>query len=75
MLSIDGEARELVETIQGGIYVPPEDPIKMADVILKFQNSTVELDLMGNNGYEYTVQYHSRKALAEKLITYLEKFV
>jgi glycosyltransferase involved in cell wall biosynthesis len=75
LLTINGEARELVETIKGGIFVPPEDSNKMADVILKFQNSPVELDMMGNNGYEYTQQNHSRKALAENLITYLEKLV
>jgi len=75
LLSIGGEARELVETINGGIYIHPEDPTKMTEAMIKLLNSQGELDVMGKNGYEFTVQNHSRKALAEKLISQLEKLV
>ena len=34
LLSIDGEAREVVENVNGGIFIPPEDPAKMAKALL-----------------------------------------
>ena len=71
-LSIDGEARELVETIHAGVFVPPEEPNKLAEAIINMMNSPKELDSMGENGCAYTKQYHSRKALAEILISYIE---
>src|SRR4030042_2864796 len=74
LLSIDGEAREMVETVHGGIFIPPEDPNKMAEALINLMNSPDELDAMGKNGHMYTEQNHSRKALAEKLILHLGKF-
>jgi glycosyltransferase involved in cell wall biosynthesis len=65
----------LVESINGGVYVPAEESTKMAEMILKLVNSQDELDRMGKNGYDYTVKNNSRKTLAEKLIKYLENFV
>jgi colanic acid biosynthesis glycosyl transferase WcaI len=75
LISIDGEARELVETVHGGVYIPPEDPLKMADALINLMNSPAELVTMGKKGRVYTENNHSRKALAEILITHLEKFV
>jgi colanic acid biosynthesis glycosyl transferase WcaI len=75
ILTIEGEARQLVESINGGVYVPAEESTKMAEMILKLVNSQDELDRMGKNGYDYTVKNNSRKTLAEKLIKYLENFV
>ena len=72
LLSIDGEARELVESVLGGLYIPPETPNKMAEAIINLMNSPMELDSMGKNGCAYTKLYHSRKVLAEILISHLE---
>jgi len=74
LLSIDGEARELVETVQGGLFIPPDEPTRMADALINLMKSPKELDSMGKNGCAYTKQHHSRKALAKILITHLEKF-
>jgi glycosyltransferase involved in cell wall biosynthesis len=75
LFSIDGEAREMVETVHGGIFIPPEDPTKMAEALINLTNCPAELDAMGKNGHRYTEQNHSRKALAEKLILHLGNFV
>jgi colanic acid biosynthesis glycosyl transferase WcaI len=75
LVSIEGEAREMVENAKGGIVIPPEDPVKMAETIIHFKNSPGEIFLMGKNGREYTELYHSRAALAEKLILHLEKYI
>jgi colanic acid biosynthesis glycosyl transferase WcaI len=75
LLSIDGEAREVVERVNGGIYVPPEDPEKMAQTLLYLFHSPSERQSMGKNGRDYTCRNNSRAALAEKLILYLSKLI
>lgn len=75
LLSTEGEAREMVESAKGGIVIPPEDPIKMAEAIIQLKKSPEEMSLMGKNGYEYTKQHHSRQILAEKLINHLQQFI
>jgi len=75
ILSIDGEARIVVETVKGGIFSPPEDPIRMAEALIHLMNSPVERQAMGKNGFNYTRQNHSRAKLAEKLIVHLENYL
>lgn len=72
LLSIDGDARKIMEEANGGLFVPPEDPVKMADAVLTLQaNPDIGLQ-MGNRGRDFTEKHFSRKALAEKLIEELE---
>jgi hypothetical protein len=72
IISIDGEARELVEKVSGGVFIPPENPKIMAEILLNMMDSPNELVKMGVNGLNYTIQHHSRQALAENLIMELE---
>jgi glycosyltransferase involved in cell wall biosynthesis len=75
IVSIDGEARAIVETVKGGIFISPEDPVRMAEALIYLMNSPAERQSMGENGLAYTKQNHSRSALAEKLIILLEKYI
>jgi glycosyltransferase involved in cell wall biosynthesis len=75
LLSIDGEARDVVENVQGGIYIPPEDPAKMAEALLHLRDSPSVRQSMGENGLKYTLLNHSRFSLAEKLILHLENYI
>jgi glycosyltransferase involved in cell wall biosynthesis len=75
LLSIDGEAREVLERVKGGKYIPPEDPTEMAKALLELRDSPDERKSMGENGLNYTRQNHSRALLAEKLILHLEKYI
>jgi colanic acid biosynthesis glycosyl transferase WcaI len=75
ILSIDGEARSLVEGVKGGIFVPPEDPEKIANAVRYFMDAPEDRQSMGNNGREYTCEHNSRAALAEKLINHLAKII
>lgn len=74
LLSIDGEARSVVESISGGIFIPPEDPGMMAEKLIYLMKSPFERQQMGENGLKYTRQFHSRASLAEKLIRHLENY-
>jgi glycosyltransferase involved in cell wall biosynthesis len=47
LISIDGEAREMVENINGGVFIPPENPKIMAESLLKLMDSPNELVQMG----------------------------
>jgi glycosyltransferase involved in cell wall biosynthesis len=75
LLSIDGEARQIVESVQGGLFVPPEDPDKMVEALLQLKAIHAERQSMGENGMKYTRLNHSRAALAEKLIRQLEELI
>lgn len=74
LISIDGEARQIVEDIRGGVFIPPEDPEKMAKALIVLMSTPFDLITMGKNGRLYTEQNHSRKSLAISLISHLEKF-
>jgi colanic acid biosynthesis glycosyl transferase WcaI len=73
LISIDGEASQVVEDAQGGIYIPPEDAEKMAEALIYLKDSPSERKKFAENGLNYTRQHHSRAALAEQLILHLEK--
>jgi glycosyltransferase involved in cell wall biosynthesis len=64
-----------MEDVRGGIYIPPEDPEKMAEALINLMNSPSERKSMGEKGRSYTKQNHSRAALAEKLILHLENII
>jgi glycosyltransferase involved in cell wall biosynthesis len=74
LLCDNGEAKEMVTRVHGGLVIPPEDPVKMVEAILFLKQNASERLLMGKNGREFTERYHSRAALAEKLIHHLEKY-
>lgn len=74
LISIDGEAHKLVDDVNGGLYIPPEDPIKLSEALTYFLDNPEELSCMGKNGRKFTEEHHSRYILAEKLITHLDKY-
>ena len=72
LLSVDGEARQIVKTVGGGIFIPPEDPEATAQAILSLRDHPAARVLMGARGRQYTVEHYSRRAQAEKLMGILE---
>jgi len=72
LISIDGEARQVVELTGGGVYVPPEDAVSLKDAILSLMQDDAGRKTMGIHGRAFTEKYYTRKALAEKLAQTLE---
>ena len=72
IISIDGEARQLVENAVGGIFVTPEDVESLKSAILSLLDDPVRSTQMGANGRKFTEKYFTRKALAEKLAQTLD---
>jgi colanic acid biosynthesis glycosyl transferase WcaI len=75
LISIDGEARHLVECVHGGKYIPPESSQEMAAALLEMMRNSDELEIMGKNGQKYTAENHSRQTLAKVLISNLENII
>lgn len=72
LLSVDGEARRIVELAQGGLFVPPEDPAALAAQLLRLKSEPELRALMGRKGRQFTEAHYSRKAQAENLAVLLE---
>jgi len=72
LISVDGEARALVEQAEGGIFVPPEEPQRLAAALIELKNNPGQRERMGQNGREFTVRSYSRAALAQQLIEQLQ---
>ncbi len=70
-LSVDGEARALVEASGGGVYVPPEDVGAMADAIIRFADAPANGERMGLAGRAYVTEHFDREALAHHYLTTL----
>jgi colanic acid biosynthesis glycosyl transferase WcaI len=75
ILCNEGESIELVNSAKGGITIPPEDPEKMAEAILRLKQSPSERKSMGDNGLRYINLKYSRAMLAERLVTHLENLI
>ena len=67
LLSVDGEARDLVEKVEGGLFVAPEDSTELAKDIEKLMNLPDRGKSLGLNGRKITEQKYSRAALAKEL--------
>lgn len=72
VLSVNGEARRVMEEAQAGVFAPPENPELLAETLIELHNSPDELSQMGLNGRKYVEANYSRDALAEKLLHELE---
>lgn len=75
ILSVDGEARTLVESAGAGIYCPPEDVDQMTEAILQLANDSVLREKMGKAGRQLVIREFDRNVLAKKYLTILETLV
>jgi colanic acid biosynthesis glycosyl transferase WcaI len=73
VLSVDGEARSIVEASGGGIYVPPEDVARMRDAISSLALDAQQCAAMGERGRRYVVQAFDRQRLARDYLDVLTR--
>lgn len=72
ILAIDGVIREVLEEAQAGVFVPPGNPIALADAIRECAANPQKCRTMGMNGREAIETHFSRSELAEKFTALLE---
>jgi glycosyltransferase involved in cell wall biosynthesis len=75
LLSVDGEARSIMEEAEAGLYYPAEDGEALAESVRWFLDHQDEAAAMGNQGREYAQTHCTRSAQAQKLTTFLETLV
>ena len=75
VLVIDGVIREVVESAGCGIFVPPGDPIKLAETITILVNDRDRSREMGLAGRRYLEMKFNRTAIAGKLLMLMEEMV
>ena len=75
LISVDGEARAIVEASGGGMFVPPEDVDQMSAAVLGFADDRARGGAMGAKGRDYVVREFDRESLARKYLGVLERVV
>jgi glycosyltransferase involved in cell wall biosynthesis len=73
LLSVDGEARQVMERAGGGTFIPPEDPNALADSLSWLKMAVDDRQRMGQAGRRYTVENYSRQSQAAMLVEILEE--
>ncbi len=71
LLSIGGEAQQIVERAQGGVFVPPESPAELAEAIRALAADRARCRKYGLNGRRFVEQHYSRQAQARMLVELL----
>lgn len=75
IVAIDGQARQLVEDAQAGLFVPPESPSSLAAAARYLSLDAEEVLRMGARGHDYVVEHFNRRTLAENYIELLDALV
>jgi len=66
VLAIDGVIREVIQTSGGGVFVPPGDPVALADAVRDLARRPERASQMGRAAREFVVQHFDRRLQAEK---------
>jgi len=75
VLAMEGVIREVIESANSGIAVPPGDPTALAEVIIYLADHPQDGIDMGLRGREYIRNHFDRPAQAEKFEHIIEKMV
>ena len=72
ILSVEGEAKEILLSSQAGLAIPPEDPAAMVDAILKLRNEPSLCQSLGRNGRQAVLDKYQRRTEAAKYLNLLD---
>jgi glycosyltransferase involved in cell wall biosynthesis len=75
ILSVDGEARAVVEASGGGMFVPPEDVGAMSEAIARLAGDPAARERMGRSARTYVVREFDRETLARGYLDVLAHVV
>ncbi len=67
IVSVEGEAKDLVERARGGLSVPPEDPQALVDAILMLRDRPDLCERMGSSGKQFMSAHYDRRAIAQNM--------
>jgi colanic acid biosynthesis glycosyl transferase WcaI len=69
ILGVDGQARKIVEDANAGIFVEPENPASLAEVVVRLARDAGLRESLGRNGRLHILKHFSRQRTAQ---TYIE---
>ncbi len=69
ILGVEGQAREIIEQAQAGIYIEPENSSDLIQSVARLAADPQLRETMGRNGRRHILQHFSRRQTA---LTYLE---
>lgn len=75
LLSVDGEAREIMEDAGAGRYYPAEDGEALVQQIQWLADRPMKAKEMGKNGREYARTHCTRDVQAERMVKFLEGII
>lgn len=73
VLSVDGDARRVLEAARAGVFVEPENSVRLADSLVELSRDPLRCARFGENGRDHVEQFYSRKVLANKYLTLLQE--
>ena|SRR5208282_2318026 len=71
IVAVDGQARQIVESAAGGVFVEPENSHALVNAILNLAEDAERRQQMGTSGRQYIVSRLSREKTARDYITVL----
>ncbi|WP_438005608.1 glycosyltransferase family 4 protein [Sorangium sp. So ce321] len=75
VISVDGEARSIIEEAQAGLFAPPEDVAAMTRAILDLASDPDRRRRMAEAGRAYVTRSFDRDTLARDYVEVLERVV
>jgi len=75
ILSVDGEARQIFEKAEAGIYASPENFYELSDAIIRLYEDSGLRRRCGRNGRNYVTRNFSRKKQSEQLERVFKRLV
>ncbi|MEK7469140.1 MAG: glycosyltransferase family 4 protein [Planctomycetota bacterium] len=72
ILTVDGEARRLVESAGAGVFVAPEDPAALAAAVADVATNRERLDEMGRRGRSFVLAHYDRAKMASRYLEILQ---
>lgn len=75
LLAVDGQAREIVDAANAGVFVEPENSRALADAVIKLASQPDRREQMGSSGRRYIVDHLSREKTAEQYVEVLDAIV
>lgn len=73
LISVDGEARTLLEQVGAGIFIEPEQPEALAQALRCLRHKPDTLAQMGLKGRQVVLERYSLQAAAQQIETILKK--
>ncbi|WP_437974625.1 glycosyltransferase family 4 protein [Sorangium sp. So ce295] len=73
VISVDGEARSIVEEASAGVFAPPEDVQAMTRAIVELASDPERRRRMGSAGRAYVMRSFERDMLAREYVDVLER--